>query len=198
VGHGTCVVVRAPGAGTWVFDAGSRDRPELARQALLPILSSWEAGRVHIVLSHDERDHAGALAALVERYPPDRWSGALPAHLLERIAHGAERVDLATGRACVFDRGGLSFTLARGRAQDGNEGSRSLEIEAWGRSIVLCGDAEAEGLAALLDGVVVRSPCALLLLPHHGSESDLLGALLERLEPAETWVSAQALPAVAR
>src|SRR5262249_5460180 len=43
VGHGTCVVVRAPGAGTWVFDAGSRDRPELARQALLPILSSWEA-----------------------------------------------------------------------------------------------------------------------------------------------------------
>ena len=34
------------------------------------------------------------------------------------------------------------------------------------------------------------SECALLLAPHHGSESVVAGALLDRLRPEEVWISA--------
>ncbi len=33
VGHGSAVLVRTPDQGTWIYDAGSRDRPDVARQA---------------------------------------------------------------------------------------------------------------------------------------------------------------------
>ena len=70
VGHGTAVVLRAPDASCWVFDAGSRDRPRVARTALAPLLAAWEVSEPAVVLSHGDGDHASALPWLVERYPP--------------------------------------------------------------------------------------------------------------------------------
>jgi competence protein ComEC len=193
VGSGTAVVWRAPGAGAWVFDAGSRDRPDVTREALLPLLREWEATRLTIVLSHADRDHDGGLPYLALRIPPTVWAGALPAHCAERLPHTTARLDVGIGTASICapatDRGGLSVSLERGLVQGDNEGSRTARLAWAGEEIVLCGDAEADGLRAWLAMQSARPAIRLLLSPHHGSDSELLGPLLAATRPAEVWVS---------
>ncbi len=202
VGSGTAALLRAPGGAVWIFDAGSRDRPEVDREALGPLLRAWEVSRVGVILSHPDRDHDGALGWLLERYPPRVWAGALPAHLAERLPHTTLRIDVAQGRVKMpeLEPGGraLEMELARGLDTEGNEGSRSLEIVWGGERIVLCGDAEAEGLAAWLRDRPSRGPARMLLFPHHGSDTDYLGPLLDSVRPAEIWISASGTPGVAR
>lgn len=198
VGHGTAVVMRSPGGAVWIFDAGSRDRPGVDREALGPLLRSSDAREIGVVLSHADRDHAGALAWLVERFPPRVWAGALPAHLAARLPHTSARIDVARGRATLpnLDRGtsDLELEISRGIDDPGNEGSLALEVVWRGERLVLCGDAEEEGLSAWLRERPARSPARLLLLPHHGSDTEHLGRLLDAVRPSEAWISATGSP----
>jgi competence protein ComEC len=204
VGHGTCVVLRAPGSDTWIFDAGSRDRPDVAREALLPLLRRWEVGDVGIVLSHTDRDHDGALPYVMERYPPRVWAGALPAQCAERLPHTTLVVDAGPGRAELpeLDSRGedLGLELWRGSLHAANEGSRSLFVRYRGESVLLSGDAEAEGLSEMLRrnraADRVEDPLRLLLFPHHGSDTDLIGELLASTRPSEIWISCSGPAAV--
>lgn len=194
VGAGTAVVWRAPGAGTWIFDAGSRDRPDVARQAVMPLLAAWDVGSIHVVLSHSDRDHDGALPFVAERIPVAAWLGAVPTHAGEHFPHAPLAFDVDEGRARVLRgagaRAAVEVALDRPLCAPGNEGSRSLRIR-WGEDeIVLCGDAEEEGLARWLASSAPRAGVRLLLLPHHGSEGPYLGELLRRTTPREIWVSA--------
>ncbi len=202
VGHGTCCIVRAPGLGTWVFDAGSRDRTEVARAALAPALRAWDVGRIGVVLSHPDRDHDGAVPWLVGRFDVAAYGGALPAQVAERLPHSAPRFDLARGRmalpALQGSCPGVAAWLERGEPVPGNEGSRTLRIEWFGEQIVLTGDAEAEGLRAwLADMPRSEKGASLLLAPHHGSEIERLGLLLDAVRPAEVWISGPARPPIA-
>lgn len=194
VGSGTAVVWRAPGAGAWIFDAGSRDRPDVARQAVMPLLAEWDVGKVTIALSHSDRDHDGALPFVAERVPVAAWIGAVPAHASERFPHTSLALDVDGGRANVLFSvafpPALEVALERPLAVAGNEGSRLLRIRWAGEEIVLCGDAEEEGLARWLASSGVPTGARLLLLPHHGSEGPHFGALLRRTRPREVWVSA--------
>ncbi|MFN0009581.1 MAG: ComEC/Rec2 family competence protein, partial [Planctomycetota bacterium] len=200
VGHGTAVTLRSPGGAVWVFDAGSRDRPGVDREALGPWLRAFETPRVGVVLSHAHRDHDGALPWLVERFPPTVWAGALPAHLAARLPHTVPRLELALGRGLLpdLDRGATGLQLEISRAVDdpGNEGSLVLEVLWREARIVLCGDADEEGLAIWLRQRPPRGPARLLLLPHHGSDTEHLGRLLARVRPSEVWISATGTPAL--
>ena len=200
VGHGSALVLRGPGLGCWVFDAGSRDRSGVARRALAPLLARWEVTRPGVVLSHGDADHAGALGWLIERYTPHTWVGALPAPLGERLPHTTPRIDLERGRLRLPTGGvrGPRLVLLRGRPGNNNEGSRSLLLELDTQRVLLCGDAEGEGLAALLREDLIPGPSRLLLLPHHGSESPWMGRLLATARPERVWVSAGGPPPVAR
>ena len=195
VGHGSALVLRAPGLDALVFDAGSRDRRAVASEALVPLLARREVARVRVVLSHPDRDHSSGLGRLAERYPIDTWLGAAPAQGLVRWPHGLERLDLGPGRlACGRPCPELELALLRGSGNEGNEGSRALEVAWRGQRLVLLGDAEEEGLAGL---PLAPGPLRLLLAPHHGSDGPALWDLLERAPPAEVWVSSAARPAIA-
>ncbi|MBI5362845.1 MAG: ComEC/Rec2 family competence protein, partial [Planctomycetes bacterium] len=193
VGHGSALCLRSPTAGTWVFDAGSRDRPDVARQALGPALAAWETDAVAVVLSHLDQDHQGALPWLVERYPVRLWAGALPARIAERLPHGTPVVDPGAG-VVELAAGPTRLGVARGLAVDGNEGSRALWIEENGVRALLTGDAEAEGLSALIALPGLPRELDLLLLPHHGSDSERLEPLFTRTHPARVWVSCAGRP----
>jgi len=200
VGAGSCAVVRAPGLGTWVFDAGSRDRTEVARAALGPLLRSFDAGTIGVVVSHADSDHDGAIPWLVARHRVAVCAGALPAQAAERLAHSVPLLDVGRGRAALPALQGSCqgrIWLERGLDAPGNEGSRSLRV-VWGPDeVVLTGDAEAEGLRAWLDLRASGRPLRLLLAPHHGSEVERLGLLLDATRPAEVWVSGPARPPIA-
>jgi competence protein ComEC len=200
VGHGTAVAFRAPGVGTWIFDAGSKDRSGVGPDALAPLLAHWDPGRVAIVLSHDQADHASGLPWLVERFSPWLAGGAVSARFAERLPHAALRLDLEQGRLRIpsaASAGGLELELTRGCGAQGNEGSRSLLLRWEGRSALLSGDAEGVGLAPILAVSGPRAAVDLLLAPHHGSHAPQLGALLEALEPREVWISATGHPPIA-
>jgi competence protein ComEC len=202
VGSGTAVLVREPGGGALVFDAGSRDRPGVDREALGPLLSAWESERVLVVLSHTDLDHDGALPWLVERHPPAGWAGALPAQIAERLPHTAVRIDATTGQFLLAwpdpAEDELRLELSRGLAIGGNEGSRVLEIRWKSETLLLFGDSEAEGLAAWLHARAQENPARLLLFPHHGSDTEHLAALVEAVRPKEVWISASGEPEVLR
>ena len=191
VGHGTCVVFRAPGSRAWIFDAGSRDRAHLTSAALFPLLRSWGNPPVVLVCSHRDADHARALPRTASRYPPELWLGAIPRGHELSCGH----LDVKTGALHLRD-GPLHLELHRGIDQLGNEGSRTLVIHYADSRVVLSGDAEGDGLDLMLHQGELAEQTDLLLAPHHGSDSPWLGALLELLSPSEVWVSAGALPAI--
>ena len=198
VGNGNALCLRAPGIEALVFDAGSRNRRRVFSEALAPLLASWEVVHPTIVLSHGHGDHRSALARLLERYPPRLWAGALPPELENRLPPATARIDLDVGRTQLASRGPVDLFLVRGSDVSGNEGSRSLEVRAFGETILLCGDAEEAGLARELDAGWLRGPLRLLLFPHHGSDTNQLGRLFAELRPREVWISASSPPAVAR
>jgi len=194
VGHGTAVAMRAPGPVYWLFDCGSRDRTRVVQGALGPLLAHWEVRELDVALSHTDRDHAAGLDWVVERYAIGSWIGALSAPLGERLPHTIQHLDVARGTLLVPcpANPALGLTLLRGCNAPGNEGSRSLLVEFEGRSVLLSGDAQDDGLRALIELEPVAQPCDLLLCPHHGAESRWLGALLDACGPAQVWISASA------
>ncbi len=212
VGNGTAVLVRAPGEPTWIVDAGSRDRAGVTTGAVAPMLRALDVGRLRVSLSHDDADHAGALPWIVRRWPADSWVGPTPS---TREAPGLgpdpleelRQVPLRKGSQRVTPEGAaLEILAVHGGGFDGNEGSSMLDVR-WSPAtapgvptprpwrIVLSGDAEGHGLAAMLgpgvDGLPALDPGPIdaLLMPHHGSETRHLGWLLDHLRPREVWVS---------
>lgn len=196
VGHGTCVVVRGPDGTALLFDGGSRDRTRVARGAISPSLRALEVRRPTVVLSHDDQDHSGALDWVLERHPPHAWWGALPERFASRLPADCARADTTRGSLITTWSRGARMTLSRGLDEAGNEGSRVLALEADDWRVLLCGDAEGDGLARLLAGGALDGPWDLMLIPHHGSETPLLGPLLDATRPREVWISASALTGV--
>jgi len=199
VGHGSAIALRAPGLPALVFDAGSRDRRGLYQEALAPLLRTWDVARVTFALSHAHMDHQSGLPRLIERFPPALYLGARPAHVAERLPHDTLRLDAGPGRthlATAAPEVPLELAWLRGDNRTGNEGSRSLEVRWRGERLLLCGDAEEDGLAAILALEPDSRPLRLLLFPHHGSDTPLSGRLL-RSPPEEIWISVSRRPAVA-
>jgi competence protein ComEC len=190
VGHGTAVLVRAPGSRTWLFDGGSRDRVGVDRSAIVPQLRRWDTGKLNVVLSHFHRDHAGGLPWVLERWPSALTFGAA-------MPGATMPLDLPEGSIDVPCRDDLKARLIRGQPTGGNEGSRSLELTYGETRVLLCGDAEQAGLARSLDRGDLGGPLDLLLLPHHGSASPHLAALLGVTRPDRIWLSCTERPAVA-
>ena len=200
VGNGTAVVVRGPRAPTWVLDAGSRDRLAVAEEGVGALLRALDTGEIRVGVSHDHEDHAGAIPWVMGRWseagfhgPKDDGAGREPRHprgvvWLDSALPGDEHPSLSVA------------AIASGMA-DPNEGSAVFDLR-WrppaGRAsrVVLCGDAEGQGLRAILDGGgenpwLEPGPVDLLLLPHHGSRTRHLSRLLDRLQPALAVVSGE-------
>jgi ComEC/Rec2-related protein len=196
VGHGTCALVRAPGARPLLFDAGSRDRPGLVSEALAPLLRSAGIRELDVVLSHTDRDHHSALAWVLGRVEVRRWFGACTPDYTAALG-ATPRFDLpGPGRLTVQLGPALEGTLLRGSVRPGNEGSRSLLLEWRGRRVLLCGDAVDEGLLGSLAAGHLEPPFDLCLLPHHGTHGAGVPALIERLRGSRLWWSASDRPAV--
>lgn len=189
VGAGTAVLVQGPDGALLVFDGGSRDRSRVARNALGPSIRAREVRRPTVVLSHDDRDHSGALGWLLERHPPLRWIGACPPRFDERLPDDCPRVDVAEGALVTTWSRGARVIVWRGSESDGNEGSRTVALEMDGARVLLCGDAEEEGLRGLLSSGALDGPWDVVLLPHHGSDGAHVGPFLDATRPREAWIS---------
>lgn len=137
-----------------------------------------------VVVTHDELDHAGGLAAVLDRFDVGELVHARPAPELQAMARGAgapiERV--AAGSGLRFGRLSLEVLWPpRERlaapAPDRNADAIVLVARFGGWDALLSADAEQE--VTHLD----PGPLDVLKVAHHGSDDAGLEALLERSLP---------------
>ncbi len=180
VGHGQAVLLRAGGTNVLV-DAGSR-LPSVAARRI--VTSLGRAGVRHLdalVLSHEDADHCGAVAALLALVSVDRalvpagFGGDATAEAALAALHDAGVPVSRIGRNDVHEWPSLTLRALHPRADRpgpvGNEGSLVLHarllLDDGELSVLLPADVEGLALTTLArDPTLPRSD--VLLLPHHG------------------------------
>ncbi len=170
VGHGLAVLVETRHH-VLVYDTGPRYSSafDSGRAIVAPALreAGWRRPDM-IVLSHDDRDHAGGLSALQAIYP------GVP---LRRVADGS----CVAGQSWTWD--GVRFEVLHPRVAlaTNNDNSCVVRVSSVHGSALLSGDIERRAERQMLvEGRVRRSD--LLLVPHHGSNSS----------SSESWLTAVA------
>ncbi|SFP84652.1 competence protein ComEC [Pseudomonas sp. NFPP07] len=184
VGQGLAVLVRTR-EHAMLYDAGPRfGDSDLGARVVLPSLRKLGVARLDLMLlSHADADHAGGADAIQRGLPVARLvSGdpeGLPAYLPAEPC--------ASGEQWQWD--GVRFSLWQwAGAQNGNQKSCVMQVEAQGERLLLTGDIDALAERALLD-----TPLAVethwLQAPHHGSRSSSSAALLKALAPSAVLIS---------
>lgn len=193
MGHGCAVVLHLPDGRTVLYDAGRLASPAGAARSVSSYL--WRRGirRIDaVVISHADVDHYNALPQLLEQFDvgavyvsPVMWTqtttpssrpvadDSAARRVLRRAIERAgvplieawDEQDSLPGSADV--RLDFIHPSRNGIVGSDNANSLVLLVEYQGRRILLTGDVEGPGLAALL----AREPidCDVVLVPHHGS-----------------------------
>lgn len=203
-GPGDASVLQVPEVGAVLIDAGLPGSLESSSRRLERALEALDARPARlVVLTHPHEDHFRALCQDLGAVGPTSVV-APPVFLTRRSGRTLGRALTEEGFSWrtvrVAERwllGGapplqLEAFLATGADLPEplplNDASLSVRIEREGKAILLLGDLEEAGLAALFaSGRDLRTQ--VLLVPHHGRRSALLPELLRRARPEQVLVS---------
>ncbi len=202
VGHGCAVVIELPGGETLLYDAGMFANAQRGEDIIQKAL--WERGirRLDAILvSHADVDHFNAAAGLMQAMPVgtlccspsfldfDQLPVAalceaaslqgIPIRLLQqsdRLRGGDEEAELT-----------VLHPPPGWRNEYDNANSLVLRIRYAGRTVLLTGDLERDGLAELLR--LPKEQADLMLSPHHGSPKANTVALNEWASPRVVVIS---------
>ena len=212
VGAGNCIVLRAPGGRTMVFDAGSLGRGESGREILLPFIRHerfWMPSAAAI--SHANSDHYNALPALLDSggarevylndyfgRPGDQASGPGVLDIMARLARsGAALRRLTPGETIRLDERTEVEVLwpPPGRPEmEVNDRSLVFRVRCDDRTVLLPGDISDEAQAALT-AQPGKIRADVLVLPHHGNWRKSLPAFVAAVAPEVVVVSNPVRPA---
>lgn len=186
VGHGTCVVLEAPGGETVLYDAGALASPQAVTQTIADYL--WYRGIWHvdaIVLSHADVDHYNAVPGLLERFRVgvvyvspmmfDGFGTSGDSRALGELHAAIDGAGVPIREIWSGDRLRVGAEVAvevlhpprRSVLVGDNANSVALSVEYAGRRVLLPGDLESPGLNDLLAELPLD--CDILMAPHHGS-----------------------------
>ncbi|MBV2131327.1 DNA internalization-related competence protein ComEC/Rec2 [Pseudomonas sp. MAP12] len=184
VGQGLAVLVRTR-SHALLYDAGPAGRGfDSGEKVVLPMLRGLGVRRLDLLLlSHADQDHAGGAAALLAGLPVERLlSGEVQALRLSRSAE-----DCRDGEQWQWD--GVHFSTWRWqRADNPNDGSCLLQVEARGERLLLTGDIGEAGERHLLaSGRDLRADW--LQAPHHGSRGSSSAAFVAAVAPRAVLLS---------
>ena len=181
VGQGLAAVVRTR-QHIVVYDTGPRLGPrfDAGRAALVPFLRAQGIARVDtLVISHGDSQHTGGVRSLLERLPVER---VITSSLQQVPIEGA--VQCRAGDLWNWD--GVWFRLLHPPEKAGFSGDNAscvLAIEGPGGRVLLTGDIEVSGQAAMLGTYGNKLAADILVAPHHGNRSGVLKAFVSAVDP---------------
>ena len=216
VGAGQCAVLRTPSGQTFLFDAGSQTRLDVADRTVRPFLRHLRMPNpTAAFISHANTDHFNALPDLLatgslQRVYVSDYFGSDPPGLEEQPVDvvmrllrdaGVEIVRLRMGSTVQLDDRTAVEVLwpPEGLADDVQPNDRSLvlRIICDGRSVIVPGDAQElaqrELMARADDADALRADA--MILPHHGSWQDTLPTFVARVSPEVILISSSQLVA---
>lgn len=148
---------------------------DAGRSIVIPFLRARHLGRPEmVVLSHADSDHSGGLHSLHRRWPE------LP------VLSGARGASHPCRRGQHWRWDGVAFAVlgpAPGQAGSRNNRSCVLRVSGPGGAVLFPGDIEHPGEQALLDAVPGRLRAAVLVAPHHGSDTSSGPAFVRAVAP---------------
>jgi competence protein ComEC len=192
VGQGDSTLLRLPDGAAVLVDGGGdpSGRGDPGRRDVLPILRDAGVRRLWLAaLSHPHPDHLSGLVSVASELPVEQLAtGPLPAELPLPVAR--EHRVLRSGD--LLERAGVRFRALGpppgAEAWSENDASLVLRVEHGRVAILLLGDVEQEGEAALLAG---GAPLAaqVVKVPHHGSRTSSSSDLVAATRPQVAVIS---------
>lgn len=206
VGQGLAVVVQTRNH-AMLYDTGpdfSGDA-DSGNRILIPAMKGLGIARLDgLILSHDDIDHTGGAASVLQLMPVSWILSSLPianpetvrAELVEGLRANGLITELAKHRTrrCRdgdhWDWDGIHFELlhpantgdSANKSHDNNQ-SCVLRISAGERHILLAADIEKQGEQRLLSEHADRLATDLLVVPHHGSKSSSTAGFVAATRP---------------
>jgi competence protein ComEC len=182
VGQGLATVVQTQ-RHTLVYDAGPRFSEAFDTGAAV-VVPFFRARGIHsidtLVVSHGDNDHIGGVASLLSAYRAGRVISSVPGKLPQVEAEHCHQ-----GQQWEWD--GVVFRVLHpetASGQSGNNTSCVLKIDIRnGPGILLTGDIERKAEAGLLRKQAEALPAAVLVVPHHGSNTSSSREFVAQVEP---------------
>ncbi len=177
VGQGLALLLRTH-QHDLLYDTGPRFGDfDTGERIVWPSLRALGVNKLDLMLlSHADNDHAGGAKALQRLLPVLRVMSGEPLRLPASL-----QAEPCTPRQWQWD--GVSFTTWQwSEAQNGNQASCVLRVEAGGEVLLLTGDIDTPAEHALLASDLPLQ-ARWLLAPHHGSRTSSSHALLQSVAP---------------
>ena len=181
VGHGSAVLLELPNGKNILYDCGSTSSPRFATSIVSGVL--WSKGISHldaVLISHADIDHYSGVQGIVERFSvgevvvtptmKSNLSSSVREMMSVLRSRGIPVSEVTAGDQLSFCMG-VNFKILSpiidGAYSNDNAASMVLTATYRGRTLLLSGDIEKEGLEKLLQLPPVD--CDLLMAAHHGS-----------------------------
>ena len=187
VGQGQCILLQSEGR-TWMVDCGGNDDEDVADIAADTLLSQGVTRLDGVILTHYDRDHAGALMNLLTRVPADVV--LLPdMEDQDGIREQVEDPVLVSSDLSLSYGNTEMRIFAPMKGETGNESSLCVLFTAANCDILITGDRNALGEAILMRKTELPK-LEILIAGHHGSAYSTSEELLAATSPTIVAISA--------